>query len=140
MSMRSLIPAAVFTVLATLTGCDTSPTGVLETGKLAVLVVTPASASLKHGATLQLRVTAQDQNGQPVIPSEVAWTTSNAAVATVSTTGMVTGNEGGASQISAWWNGVRGGTTVTVLGDKATPCSVDRGNRDLALKQICVPR
>ena len=71
-------------------------------------------------------------------PSDVAWTTSNAKVASVSADGTVTGTSGGASQISAWWNGVRGGTTVTVIGEKFEPCSVDGHRPGLSLKQICV--
>jgi hypothetical protein len=77
--------------------------------------VQPATTAVAAGGTVQLTATAQDAGGTPVSGAGTAtWSTSNASVATVSTTGLVTGVGDGTATISAQIDGVTGQATVDV--------------------------
>ncbi len=54
------------------------------------VAVSPRSANLAAGDTLQLSAMIQDMNGDTVAGREVAWSSGNPALATVSATGLVT--------------------------------------------------
>jgi hypothetical protein len=114
----------------------------LEPGGPLLLVVAPSAASIPGGGKLRLNVTAQDETGQSTRPAGVTWTSSNARVAAVSTDGTVTGQTSGLTEITAYWNGVRGKSTVQVVGDApgGPPCQGPGGGSKLALKQVCVPK
>lgn len=64
--------------------------------------VTPASPAVAVGGTLQLTATPLDQAGQPMagVPA-ASWSTSDAARATVSATGLVTGVAAGTAAVTA---------------------------------------
>ena len=81
------------------------------------VTVTPSSASIPVNGTLQLAATASPAKSS----STVTWATSNAAVATVSTSGFVTGIATGTATISATEGGVRGTSTVTVTSSSPPP-------------------
>ena len=66
------------------------------TGLAAQAVATPVA--LSAGQTQQLNVTV---NGQPAQPGQLKWTTSNAAVATVTQTGLVTAIAAGSATVRA---------------------------------------
>lgn len=66
------------------------------------------------GATEQFTVEARDANGARVEGGAVTWTSSNAAVATVSATGLVTAVGNGTATIRAESGGQRAEATVTV--------------------------
>lgn len=87
------------------------------------VALTPSAATVDAGATRQLDALVRDAANQTVTPQPVlAWTTSQASVATVSATGLVTGVAPGAATITARTaNGVTGTTTITVL---AVPSAV----------------
>jgi Bacterial Ig-like domain (group 2) len=87
-------------------------------GKAATVIVSPSSASIPVGTQLQLAALVTNLNGVGQPSREVTWTTSNAAVATVDTTGLVTGTGVGTASISASTSGknsVTGAATVTVM-------------------------
>ncbi|GMV04435.1 MAG: hypothetical protein AMXMBFR53_07150 [Gemmatimonadota bacterium] len=80
------------------------------TGKAALTVaqkatqvrVTPENPSVAKDNTAQLSATAEDENGFAVAGAAFAWTSSDATVATVDSTGLVTGvAEGTASVVAA---------------------------------------
>lgn len=79
------------------------------------VTVAPSSASLAVGATVQLTATARDNKGN-VVSTTFAWTSSNAAVATVSASGLVTGIAAGTASITATTGSKRGSASVTVTG------------------------
>lgn len=81
---------------------------------VATVSVAPANASILTGATQQLVVTARDSSGQALTGRTVSWATLNAAVATVSTNGLVTGIAAGTATITATIDGVVGTATITV--------------------------
>jgi hypothetical protein len=77
--------------------------------------VTPAAASVQTGATVQLAAQPRDAAGTALSGRAVAWTTSDAAVATVnSSSGLVTGVAAGTASITATSEGKQGVATVTV--------------------------
>ena len=79
------------------------------------VTVTPATASLTAlGATVQLAAEVRDQNGQVMAGTAVAWTSSDASVATVVASGLVTAVDNGAATITATAGSASGTAAVTV--------------------------
>jgi hypothetical protein len=66
------------------------------------------------GATTTLQATVKDQNGNMMTGQTVTWSTNNAAAATVSSSGVVTGVAAGSATIIATSSGKIGTSSVTV--------------------------
>jgi galactose oxidase-like protein/Big-like domain-containing protein len=81
---------------------------------VASVEVTPASASIVIGGTIQLTATPKDAAGQPLAGRTITWTTDNGTVATVSTSGLVTGQSAGGATITATSEGKSGSSSITV--------------------------
>jgi uncharacterized protein YjdB len=81
---------------------------------VASVTVSPASASVTVGQTVQLAATPKDASGNPLTGRTVTWATSNAAVATVNGSGLVTGGAAGTVTITASSEGRNGTATITV--------------------------
>jgi len=81
---------------------------------IASVVVSPASAAVPVGQTLQLTGTPEDANGNPLSGRTISWSSGNGAVATVNGNGLVTGVAAGATMITATSEGTSGTATVTV--------------------------
>jgi hypothetical protein len=79
--------------------------------------VTPASGTVRVGATVQLSAVAKDAQGNPIAGKAITWTTSSATLATVSTTGLVTGVGRGTATITAAADGRTGTATVEVADE-----------------------
>jgi hypothetical protein len=92
---------------------DTSP---CET---ASVTVTPGVATIDVGGTQQLAAAALDASGNAC--GTLAWSTSDAAVATVSSVGLVTGVSGGTADITATAGAFDGVSTITVNPANAGP-------------------
>ncbi len=88
------------------------PTGPVP---VAAVDVTPASASVPVGGTVQLTATPKDASGSPLSGRVVTWASSDAAVATVNESGLVTAVELGSATITATSEGQGGTATVTVV-------------------------
>ena len=81
------------------------------------VTVSPATAELASlGATVQLTAEAFDENGNLVERAEFSWQSSDVAVATVDTGGLVTAAGGGMATITAMAGATSGAATVTVAG------------------------
>ncbi len=79
------------------------------------IVIEPDAATLtSFGATIQLTATVLDGNGQPVEGAVVAWETSDAEVASVSTRGLVRAVGNGVSRITARSGSVAANVEITV--------------------------
>lgn len=76
--------------------------------------VTPSSATVSSGNTVQLTATTLDANGNPITGWPVAWASGNTAVATASASGLVTGAGGGSATITATSGGQSGTSAITV--------------------------
>lgn len=81
---------------------------------VASVVVVPASVSLVAGQTTQLTATAADASGAPLRDRPVAWSSSDEAVASVSSTGLVIALAPGSATITATVDGKGASTNVAV--------------------------
>jgi uncharacterized protein YjdB len=82
---------------------------------VATVTVSPASGSIVVGGpTLQLTATTKDSSGNVLTGRTIAWSSSNVALATVNSTGVVTGVAPGAVTITATSEGKSGSAAITV--------------------------
>ena len=82
-------------------------------GKIAI---EPTEATLTAiGETVQLSATVQDRNGQTIVEANVAWRSSDTAVASVSATGLVTAVNNGTARITARSGSTEQSVTVKVI-------------------------
>lgn len=78
------------------------------------------TTSLQRNNTFQFTATTRDGLGNVLTGRVVTWSSSNTNVATVSSTGLVTGVAGGSATITATSEGVQGTLTVNVVTDVAS--------------------
>jgi hypothetical protein len=114
----------VFSLFLWSCGGDSSPTASTPTltptptPVATSITLSPDNVTLLHrDHLLQLSATVKDQNGATMASATVTWTTSNAAVATVSSTGLVTSVENGTATITATSGSVSGTASVTVAAE-----------------------
>ena len=92
---------------------------------VATVTVTPASPiTIAAGATQQLTATAKDADGVDVTGVNWFWSSSNQAVALVSSTGLVTGVAGGTVTITALGKGTPGNSTFNVTARPAAKLAI----------------
>jgi uncharacterized protein YjdB len=108
------VGAGVATITATSEGATGKATITITPDPVATVEVTPSTASVNVGQTTQLGVVARNVSGQPLTGRTVFWSTSSPAIATVSSTGMVTGLSPGTVAIVASIEGKQASATVTV--------------------------
>ncbi|MEP7382706.1 MAG: Ig-like domain-containing protein [Gemmatimonadota bacterium] len=83
---------------------------------VATITLTPSTATVPLSGAVQLTVTLQDAQGATLSGRVVNWSTTNASVATVTSSGMVTGvAEGGPVSIVATSEGRSAAAQVTVI-------------------------
>ena len=110
---------------ATITASAGSASGsavVTVTQSVASVEVSPATAPLTAlGETVQLTAEAFDGNGHAVAGAEFSWESSDAGVATVDASGLVTAVGNGTATITATAGSASGTATVTVaVGPRVT--------------------
>ena len=89
---------------------------------VATVTIAPNGASIAVGATQQFAATAADANGATIPGATFAWSSENAAVATVSASGLVTGvAAGSANIIAAESGGIADTVSVTVTAAPPPP-------------------
>jgi uncharacterized protein YjdB len=109
MTRRLTTLLLVFGVACALTGCSTSP----STSVMSVAVTGP---TLEVGATGQFKATATLSDGtKQDVTSASTWTSSNTAVATVTTAGVVTAVTTGSTTITATYQGTSAKDTIQVV-------------------------
>src|SRR2546422_163974 len=91
-----------------------SSTVTVTTVPVASVTVSPPSASIATGATVQLTATTKDAGGNVLTGRAISWGSSNTTGATVSGSGLVTGVSAGAVTITATSEGKNGTAAVTV--------------------------
>ncbi len=110
-----------FVPIAGATFTDAGSTACHTRIAVASVDVTPTTASISTGTTVQLTATPKDAAGNPLTGRTVTWTTSNATIATVDVNGIVTAKAaGGPIAITATSEGKSGTSAVTI-----TPAPVD---------------
>ena len=102
------------TITASREGVAGSATITVQPVPVARVTVSPANPSIKKDKTVQMTAKTYDAQGKELTGRAVAWTTSNATVATVSSTGLVTGKAIGIATITATSEGQSASTTVSV--------------------------
>jgi uncharacterized protein YjdB len=113
---------------ATITATSEGQTGTATINVSLVAVnsvsVTPSPANLMVGQTLQLSAIARDAGGAVLTGRAVTWTTGDPAVATVSSSGVLTAVAPGTTQVTATVDGVAGSASSTVTAVPVASVSV----------------
>jgi Bacterial Ig-like domain (group 2) len=118
--MRTASPIVYATVAALLLACsdntgpDIKPIGGTPNLPRGSLQVSPATIMIQSGQTFRLTTRYIGDPALASRPSNVAWTSSDASVATVSG-GLVSGVSSGQTRIVASWGGSQATALVTVL-------------------------
>src|SRR6058998_2908299 len=102
------------TITATSEGKSGTSSVTVTNVPVATVEVTPPSASVQAGQTVQLTATPKDANGAPLSGRTVTWSSSNTSVAAVSNSGLVSGVTPGSATITATSEGKSGTSSVTV--------------------------
>jgi uncharacterized protein YjdB len=108
------VSAGTVTITATIEGKSGASTITVAPVPVASVVVTPATPNVNVGQTVQLTATPYGSDGQALTGRTVTWTTNAATVATVSSSGLVTGVSAGNAVITAAVEGKTGTANVTV--------------------------
>jgi Tol biopolymer transport system component/uncharacterized protein YjdB len=106
--LRGASAAGVLMLALVAIACGDSLDPADPTTPVASVVVTPSWAEVTAGTTMTLQASPRDASGQPPEGLQVTWTTNNAAIATVSPNGVVTGVGAGIAIISATSGGKTG--------------------------------
>ena len=108
---------ADITIVAGLT-LITNATAVSTSPVLISISVTPTNPSIAVGATQQFTATGSYSDGSTQdMTAQVAWSSSNTSVATISNAGLATGVAAGTATITATSGGVSGTATLTVTNN-----------------------
>jgi len=102
------------TISATSGGKTGSAKVVVAPVPVASVVVEPDQSNVVAGQTVQLSASPRDAAGNALTGRDVTWSTSDARLATVGGSGLVTGVEPGTVTITATSEGQSGTATVTV--------------------------
>src|SRR3989442_1060423 len=86
----------------------------VTTASVASVTVAPSSPSIGVGSTVQLTATLKDSAGNTLSGRPVTWASGSASVASVNSSGLVTGVAAGSATITATSGSVSGSATVTV--------------------------
>ena len=114
--------------VATITASSESASGsagVTVMQPVASVEVSPSAETIGLGATLQLMAEGFDANGHAVAEAEFSWESSDAAIATVDASGLVTGVAEGVATITASSGSASGAATITVVNVTGPVMSVE---------------
>jgi uncharacterized protein YjdB len=107
--------------LATLLGLALTIAGCGGRSVVDTITITADHASISAGQTVQLHATDSNNLGQSTdVTAKVTWASSNAPVATVSTSGLLSGLTAGSANISASLGGKTGLFPVTIAAPVVT--------------------
>lgn len=109
--------AWIVSLLLPLVGCGGGSSGGTNpiTPVPTTITITPSGSNLDAvGATAQLSAGVSDQRGQAIASPSVSWASLNTAVATVSTSGLVTAVSNGTASIRATSDTAHAQITITV--------------------------
>jgi uncharacterized protein YjdB len=106
--------AGTATITATSEGRSGTAAVTITTVPVASVAVSPTTASITVGTTQTLTATTRDASNNALTGRTVTWSSSNQAVATVSTAGVVTASATGTATITATSEGKTATTAITV--------------------------
>ena len=102
---------------------------------VATVNVTPDALELEAGATGQLSVTLQAEDGTTLTNREVSWESSSPSVASVSSGGEVSAESPGTATITVTSEGIEGTATVEVIEPRPDVASVQISPSTLSLTE-----
>jgi uncharacterized protein YjdB len=108
------VAAGTVTITATSEGKSGTASVTVAGAPVATVTVTPATASVQAGQTVQLTATLKDANGNILTGRVVTWSSSNNTAASVNSSGLVTGSSAGSATITATSEGKSGTSAITV--------------------------
>jgi hypothetical protein len=111
---------------------DTAAVTVTCPVAVATVDVTPASASLVVGGTVQLTATLRDSSGAELTGRVITWSSDAPGIAAVDPSGAVTGIGAGSATITATREGVSGSAGITVTAAPTGAGAVFVGAGDIA--------
>lgn len=125
-SVRSLICGAAAAALVACGGDGSTPP---PASVLTTINVSVSAPSIAVGTTATATASGLDQKGSPIGTGVVSWSTSNSAVASVSSAGVVSGVSAGTATISATSGGKTGSAAITVTppAQPLPPCITTLG-------------
>ncbi|MFL5609060.1 MAG: Ig-like domain-containing protein, partial [Gemmatimonadaceae bacterium] len=103
------------TITATREGVSGSSAVTVVTVPVGSVTLQPSAASLIVGESATLTAATSDAGGGPLANRVVTWTSSDASVATVTSTGVVTAIRPGSAMITAASEGKSGSATISVV-------------------------
>jgi uncharacterized protein YjdB len=109
------VAAGTAYIVATSEGKSDTATITVTFTPVASVTVSPGAASVVVGGVVQLAAMLKDANGNTLTGRLVSWTSGNAAVATVTGTGLVTGVGAGSATITATSEAISGTSAITVI-------------------------
>lgn len=95
------------------------------------ITVAPPSVGITVGQTSQLSATVKDASGAVIAGAPVSWSVDNPGVATVSSTGLVTGISAGSATVTATSGAAHTGVPVSVAPIPANAVIVSPGSSTL---------
>src|SRR5204863_201259 len=95
-------------------GGQRAPASATTDTPVASLAISPATATIRVGQTLQLTATPKDSAGGTLTGRMVTWTSGNPSVATISGRGLVAGVTAGSATITATSEGKSSTAALTV--------------------------
>ncbi|PYP03175.1 MAG: hypothetical protein DMD57_09105, partial [Gemmatimonadetes bacterium] len=132
--VASVAPGSA-TITATSEGQSAAVPVTVTNVPVASLQVSPASANLLVGQALSLTATTRDSAGNPLIGRPVSWTSSNPSVATVSSSGQVTGVTQGSATITATSESKSSTAALTVTSVPVAAVAVAPATANLTVGQ-----
>lgn len=103
------------TTIAAAAGGTTGSTSLTVLAPVASVSVAPATSTVETGKTVQLVATTRDASGSALTGRAVTFVSSASNIATVSSSGVVTGVTAGVAVITATSEGRTGSATITVI-------------------------
>ena len=113
----SLLALVVSFALGCTSSSDPGGGGTPPAAAVATVTVSAAQASVVVGTSVQMTPTTLDAAGNVLTGRTVSWSSADAAVASVNTSGSVTGVSPGQTTITATSEGRMGSAPITVLTD-----------------------
>ena len=130
------IAGGLTTIDAHLSGVDGTAAVTVGNATLTSIAITPSDPTLALGQTVQMTATGTYSDNSTVnLTSQVQWTSSAPAFATISSTGFVTSVAPGASTITATLNGTSNHTVVLVTSATLQTIAVSSAEASFALGQ-----
>ena len=124
------------TIDAHLGGVDGTSAVLVSNATLASIAITPVSPILAVGQVVQLAATGTYSDGSTtILTTQVQWSSSSIATATISSSGMVTSLAPGSSTLAATLNGVSGNTLLSVTSATLQSIAVTSVQSSFALGQ-----